>query len=155
MRFTTKSLRVVFPSRARPATTNEKRVHHFSYVFPRLFTEIADPLERLARIAAYMGRARNKSVWLNWQIADDAAKLFPNTLADILLRAAITYQTTLHIKRWVRHYFTACSDRDRKSAIVTESRVGKANRIVDHVQPITGNHSSALIWVGPETSLSG
>lgn len=90
------SLRAVFPLPDRPATTNEKRVHHFSYVFPRLFTEIADPLERLARIAAHMGRARNKSIWLNWQIADDAAKLFPNTLADILLRAAITYQTAGH-----------------------------------------------------------
>jgi hypothetical protein len=37
-----------------------------------------------------MGRARNKPVWLNWQIADDAAKLFPNTLADILLKMALS-----------------------------------------------------------------
>ncbi|WP_345196928.1 wax ester/triacylglycerol synthase family O-acyltransferase [Kistimonas scapharcae] len=90
------SLRAVFPVPDRPAKTNEKRVHHFSYVFPRLFTEITNPLERLERIAAHMDRARNQSTWLDWQIADDAAKLFPNTLADMSLKAAVTYQTTRH-----------------------------------------------------------
>lgn len=92
------SLRAIFPLPDRPAKNSEKRVHHFSYVFPRLFTEITDPLERLRKIAAHDSLARKQSAWLNWQIADDVAKLFPSTLADLSLRAAITYQTTRHAR---------------------------------------------------------
>ncbi|MCK5892875.1 MAG: wax ester/triacylglycerol synthase family O-acyltransferase [Endozoicomonadaceae bacterium] len=92
------SLRAIFPLPDRPAKNSEKRVHHFSYVFPRLFTEIADPLERLRKIAAHDSLARKRSAWLNWQVADDVAKLFPSTLADLSLRAAVTYQTTRHAR---------------------------------------------------------
>ncbi|MTI15035.1 wax ester/triacylglycerol synthase family O-acyltransferase [Sansalvadorimonas verongulae] len=90
------SMTAMFPVPGQPQTGSNKMVHQFSYIFPRLFTEIEDDKERLNTLIEHLQRCRSETAWLDWQFADDAAHLFPNTAADMFLKTAIGYQNARH-----------------------------------------------------------
>ena len=90
------SMTAMYPVLNQPSEGSKDRIHRFSHIFPRLYTEIADDKERLKKLVIHSGQGKKKSVWLDWQFADDAARLFPNTLADILIRGAVSYQNARH-----------------------------------------------------------
>ena len=90
------SLTSMFPVINQPETGSNQRVHQFSYIFPRLFTEIEDDHERTVQLIDNLKKCREQTAWLDWKFADDAARLFPNTLADLFLKAAIGYQNARH-----------------------------------------------------------
>ena len=90
------SLTAMYPVLSHPGEQSGDRIHRFSHIFPRLFTEIADDRERLKKLIHHLAKTRKQSVWLDWQFADDAARLFPNTLADLMLKGAVNYQNARH-----------------------------------------------------------
>ena len=90
------SLTAMFPVLNQPETAANPHIHQFSYIFPRLFTEIADDKERTITLIKHLEKSRQNTAWLDWEFADDAARLFPNTLADIFLRTAVNYQNARH-----------------------------------------------------------
>lgn len=90
------SMTAMFPVPGQPQAGSNKKVHQFSYIFPRLFTEIDDDKERLKALIAHTQRCREQTAWLDWEFADDAASLFPNTVADLFLKAAVGYQNARH-----------------------------------------------------------
>ena len=90
------SLTAMIPILQKPEQRAEERLHHFAYVFPRLFTEIKNDIKRTERLVEHLAKSRKQSGWLDWEITDDAARLFPNTLADIFLKGSTIYQKARH-----------------------------------------------------------
>ncbi|MCL6271740.1 wax ester/triacylglycerol synthase family O-acyltransferase [Sansalvadorimonas sp. 2012CJ34-2] len=90
------SMTAMYPVINQPEEGSGDRIHRFSHIFPRLYTEIADDKERLDKLIVHLEKARRQSIWLDWQFADDAARLFPNTLADLFIRGAVGYQNARH-----------------------------------------------------------
>ena len=86
------SLTAMFPIALPPKDASQNRIHRFSHIFPRLFTDIEDDWQRLVKLVPHMAQARHTLVQLDWQLTDDIARLFPNTLADLLLKSVVNYQ---------------------------------------------------------------
>ncbi len=90
------SLTAMMPILNKPSQSAQKHLHQFSYIFPRLFTEIKDDKQRTKRLVEHLKKNREQSAWLDWEFTDDAAHLLPNTLADLLLKSAVVYQQARH-----------------------------------------------------------
>ncbi|WP_281648733.1 wax ester/triacylglycerol synthase family O-acyltransferase [Parendozoicomonas sp. Alg238-R29] len=104
-----KSMTAMFPVPEHPQAGSDKRVHQFSYIFPRLFTEVADDTKRTERLISHLKRCREDTMWLDWKFADDASRLFPNTLADMFLKAAVSYQNARHTGPFFNTFISSVS----------------------------------------------
>ncbi|MTI15030.1 WS/DGAT/MGAT family O-acyltransferase [Sansalvadorimonas verongulae] len=95
------SLTAMVPVNIDPTRNDQKGAtqgNHLSFMFPRIFTSEADPLERLRAINKANRAAKRTREDLGGQELMDAASLMPSTVTNLLMRSAVKYKLAGHIK---------------------------------------------------------
>ena len=92
------SLTAMIPISVRPEARNNVQGNQISFMFPKVYTDIADPVERLDAIRAATTKGKSANDKKGGSLMLDAAQLLPTTVTNIALRTALKYNLTSYLK---------------------------------------------------------
>ena len=91
------SMNAMVPVSVRNKKENLNSFNQISFLFPTIYTDIADPLERLHAIHIANARAKNNHESMGSMELMDATQLLPNTVSNLAARAISKYNLLSHI----------------------------------------------------------
>ena len=92
------SLTAMLPISIRPESMKDVQGNQISFMFPKIYTDISDPIERLDTIhrANSNGKGCNDEKGGSWML--ETAQLLPTTVTNLILRTALKYNLTSYMK---------------------------------------------------------
>ena len=91
-------LTAMVPINIRTPEKEDSHGNQISFMFPSLFTDVADPLQRIRAISAATRRGKRAHQSHGGSLFLDTAQLLPTTVTSLLLRTALKYNVTRYMK---------------------------------------------------------
>ncbi|MCL6271737.1 wax ester/triacylglycerol synthase family O-acyltransferase [Sansalvadorimonas sp. 2012CJ34-2] len=98
------SLTAMVPINVREEQTQSVQGNKISFMFPKVFTDIADPVKRLEAIHAATTNGKHDNEVNSGSLFLDTAQLLPTTLTNLALRSALKY----HLTNYLKTLFNTC-----------------------------------------------
>ena len=98
------SLTAMIPIDVREEQTQNVQGNKISFMFPKVFTDIADPVKRLEAIHAATTNGKHDNEASSGSLFLDTAQLLPTTLTNLALRSALKY----HLTNYLKTLFNTC-----------------------------------------------
>ncbi len=91
------SMNAMVPVSVRGKQENVNSFNQISFLFPKIYTDIEDPLERLHAIHTANARAKNNHETMGSMELMDATQLLPNTVSNLAARTISKYNLLSHL----------------------------------------------------------
>ncbi|MTI15032.1 wax ester/triacylglycerol synthase family O-acyltransferase [Sansalvadorimonas verongulae] len=92
------SLTAMLPISVRPQDRSNVQGNQISFMFPKVYTDIEDPSERLDAIHAATSKGKSANDKKGGSLMLDVAQLLPTTVTNAALRTALKYNLTNYLK---------------------------------------------------------
>ncbi|WP_330924163.1 wax ester/triacylglycerol synthase family O-acyltransferase [Candidatus Sororendozoicomonas aggregata] len=100
------SMNAMVPVSVRNKKESLNSYNQISFLFPSIYTDIADPLERLHAIHIANGRAKNNHEAMGSMELMEVTQLLPNTVSNLAVRTISKYNLLSHINPIVNTVIT-------------------------------------------------
>ncbi len=84
--------------RAESRNNHERHGNHISFMFPKIYTDLSDPRDRLDAIVAVTREGKEVQGHDGGSLLMDVAQLLPTTVTNLLLRTAMKYNVGHYMK---------------------------------------------------------
>ncbi len=92
------SMTAMIPINVREEQTQGVQGNKISFMFPKVFTDIADPLKRLEAIHTAISNGKHDNESSSGSLFLDTAQLLPTTVTNLALRTLLKYHLTSYLK---------------------------------------------------------